>query len=87
MENVSLQFQTGIYGLLGPKGAGKTTLMRILAAVLDVEKMFSFMSIYMYDLDSLQGIRNKSITLLVLGSVCAFGGQRKMNHLHLGDAQ
>lgn len=55
--------------------------------VLDVEKMFSFMSIYMYDLDSLQGIRNKSIILLVLGSACAFGGQRKMNHLHLGAAQ
>ena len=32
LKNVTLSMANGIYGLLGPAGAGKSTLMRILAA-------------------------------------------------------
>ncbi|PWF39444.1 ATP-binding cassette domain-containing protein [Massilia glaciei] len=33
LEKVSITIPKGIYGLLGPKGAGKSTLMRILATL------------------------------------------------------
>lgn len=36
LEDITLQIKKGeIFGLLGPDGAGKTTLMQILAAILD----------------------------------------------------
>ena len=28
LDNVSITFENGIYGLLGPNGSGKTTLIR-----------------------------------------------------------
>ena len=30
LQNISLKFDSGIYGLLGPNGAGKSTLMNII---------------------------------------------------------
>lgn len=35
LENVNLNIEKGIFGLLGRNGAGKTTLMRILTSLLD----------------------------------------------------
>jgi ABC-2 type transport system ATP-binding protein len=35
LNDVSIQFRQGMYGLLGPNGSGKTTLMRIIASVID----------------------------------------------------
>ena len=34
LEHISLEFQPGVYGLLGANGAGKTTLMRMVCDVL-----------------------------------------------------
>lgn len=34
LENVSLQFEKGVYGLLAPNGAGKTTLIKMLSTLL-----------------------------------------------------
>ena len=34
VDNISLNLQKGIYGLLGENGAGKTTLMRMLCGIL-----------------------------------------------------
>lgn len=34
LDNVSLTVSSGMYGLLGPNGSGKTSLMRILATLL-----------------------------------------------------
>ncbi|WP_312648707.1 ABC transporter ATP-binding protein [Aminipila sp.] len=33
-DRISINFQSGVYGLLGANGAGKTTLMRIMCGVL-----------------------------------------------------
>lgn len=33
VDNVSIEMEEGLYGLLGSNGAGKTTLMRILCTV------------------------------------------------------
>ena len=38
LKNVSLTIPAGMYGLLGPKGAGKSTLMRILATLQDADE-------------------------------------------------
>ncbi len=35
LDDVSLKFGTGVFGLLGPNGSGKTTLMRIVATLLE----------------------------------------------------
>ena len=35
LKNINLTFQTGIYGLIGSNGAGKSTMMNIMADVLD----------------------------------------------------
>lgn len=34
LDEISLEFTTGVYGILGANGSGKTTLMRILASVM-----------------------------------------------------
>ncbi|WP_099364636.1 ABC transporter ATP-binding protein [Fredinandcohnia onubensis] len=34
LDAISLEFTTGVYGILGANGSGKTTLMRILASVM-----------------------------------------------------
>ena len=34
LEDISLTFENGVYGLLAPNGAGKTTLMKTLATLL-----------------------------------------------------
>ena len=34
LENISLQFTPGVYGLLAPNGAGKTTLIKMLTTLL-----------------------------------------------------
>lgn len=34
VDNVSVNLQPGVYGLLGANGAGKTTLMRMICGVL-----------------------------------------------------
>ena len=34
LDDVSITFKPGIYGLLGSNGAGKTTLMRIISRIL-----------------------------------------------------
>ncbi|WP_226681909.1 ABC transporter ATP-binding protein [Sutcliffiella horikoshii] len=34
LDDVSIEFSAGVYGILGANGSGKTTLMRILASVL-----------------------------------------------------
>ncbi len=34
LEDISLQFTTGVYGLLAPNGAGKTTLIKMLTTLL-----------------------------------------------------
>lgn len=33
LDDISLEFQSGVYGLLAPNGAGKTTLMKMLATL------------------------------------------------------
>ena len=35
LKDVSLTIPAGMFGLLGPNGVGKTTLMKILATLLD----------------------------------------------------
>ena len=34
LEDVSLSFDTGVWGILGPNGAGKSTMMNIIAGIL-----------------------------------------------------
>ena len=34
LEDISLQFTAGVYGLLAPNGAGKTTLIKMLTTLL-----------------------------------------------------
>ena len=34
LENISLEFQNGVYGLLAPNGAGKTTLIKMLTTLI-----------------------------------------------------
>jgi len=34
LENISLEFHNGVYGLLAPNGAGKTTLIKMLTTLL-----------------------------------------------------
>lgn len=34
LEDVSMTFETGVYGLLAPNGAGKTTLMKLITTLL-----------------------------------------------------
>ena len=34
LESFSYEFKPGIYGLLGPKGAGKSTLMKLITCNL-----------------------------------------------------
>lgn len=34
LDDISIDFTTGVYGILGANGSGKTTLMRILATVM-----------------------------------------------------
>jgi ABC-type multidrug transport system ATPase subunit len=34
LEDISLEFNSGVYGLLAPNGAGKTTLMKMLVTLL-----------------------------------------------------
>ena len=38
IDNLNLNIEKGIYGLLGENGAGKTTLMRVLTTILPVSK-------------------------------------------------
>ena len=38
IDNLNLNIEKGIYGLLGENGAGKTTLMRVLKTILPVSK-------------------------------------------------
>lgn len=38
IDNLDLNIEKGIYGLLGENGAGKTTLMRVLTTILPVSK-------------------------------------------------
>ncbi|UII56791.1 ABC transporter ATP-binding protein [Cytobacillus spongiae] len=38
LENVSLEFHQGIYGLLAPNGAGKTTLIKMLVTLISPSK-------------------------------------------------
>ena len=33
LEDITLEFQNGVYGLLAPNGEGKTTLMKMLATL------------------------------------------------------
>lgn len=33
LKNISIQFESGVYGLLGPNGSGKTTLLRCLTQI------------------------------------------------------
>lgn len=35
VQNISMRFQNGVYGLLGENGAGKTTLMRMICGILE----------------------------------------------------
>ena len=35
LDNVSFEIPEGIFGLIGRNGAGKTTIMRIIATVMD----------------------------------------------------
>lgn len=35
VQNINLNLQSGVYGLLGENGAGKTTLMRIICGILE----------------------------------------------------
>ena len=34
LENISLEFENGVYGLLAPNGAGKTTLIKMLTTLI-----------------------------------------------------
>ena len=38
LEDISLTFTPGVYGLLAPNGAGKTTLINLLMRFYDVDK-------------------------------------------------
>lgn len=35
LENLSIRFETGIYGILAPNGAGKTTLLRCITGIYE----------------------------------------------------
>lgn len=37
LKDVSIQLETGIYGLLGANGAGKTTLINIITGIIDAD--------------------------------------------------
>ena len=34
IDDISIEFGKGVFGLIGPNGAGKTTFIRILATVV-----------------------------------------------------
>lgn len=53
------------------------------AQILDVEKNFSFLAIYMYEEDTLKSVQHKEILLIFLGSICTVLGQRRMNQLQV----
>lgn len=53
------------------------------AQILDVEKNFSFLAIYMYEADTLKSVQHKEILLIFLGSICTVLGQRRMNQLQV----
>lgn len=36
LKNISIRFESGVYGLLGPNGSGKTTLLRCLTKIYPV---------------------------------------------------
>ncbi|MBD5544602.1 MAG: ATP-binding cassette domain-containing protein [Lachnospiraceae bacterium] len=38
LDNLSIRFENGIYGILGTNGAGKTTLLRCIVGIYDIEK-------------------------------------------------
>lgn len=38
LENIDIEFQSGIYGVLGNNGAGKTTLINIIVGILKSDK-------------------------------------------------
>ena len=37
LKNINLQFETGVYGLLGANGAGKTTLIKCLCNLYEID--------------------------------------------------
>lgn len=37
LENLSVRFERGIYGILAPNGAGKTTLLRCITGIYEPE--------------------------------------------------
>ena len=37
LKNINLQFETGVYGLLGANGAGKTTLIKCLCKLYEID--------------------------------------------------
>src|ERR1044072_5134984 len=60
LKGVSLEIQPGLFGLLGPKGAGKTTLMKVLATLLEPDSGTA-------EMDHLDLIKAKAETRMKLG--------------------
>lgn len=44
VEDVSLRFTSGVWGLLGANGAGKTTLMRMICGIMNLPEDVSVMT-------------------------------------------
>lgn len=53
VDNISIEMEVGLYGLLGSNGAGKTTLMRMLCTVLKpTEGKIYFNDMDIFDMDA-----------------------------------
>lgn len=59
VNNVNLEINNGIYGLLGENGAGKTTLMRILTTILKPTKGTVYLNGILYSEKNYEDIQKK----------------------------
>ncbi len=81
LQNISLKFDSGIYGLLGPNGAGKSTLMNIITQNIKPSEG----TVFWNDVDTqVLGERFRSIIGYApqqQGLYNAFSGQRFLSYM------